>query len=71
MEPRYKDPRRNEEGYLDLTHHEAVKNVTQERKDEERFNKLLRTIFYICDLAGFRIKNRIIFEDKQTGREWR
>lgn len=71
MEPRYKDPRRNEEGYLDLTHHEAVKNVTQERKDEERFNKLLRTIFYICDLAGFRIKNRIVFEDKQTGREWR
>lgn len=71
MEPRYKDPRKNEEGYLDLTHHEAVKNVTQERKDEERFNKLLRTIFYICDLAGFRIKNRIVFEDKQTGREWR
>lgn len=71
MEPRYKDPRRNEEGYLDLTHHEAVKNVTQERKDDERFNKLLRTIFYICDLAGFRIKNRIVFEDKQTGREWR
>lgn len=71
MESRYKDPRRNAEGYFDLTHHDAVKNVEQERREEERFNKLLRTIFYICDLAGFRIKNRIVFEDVRTGREWR
>ena len=65
------DPRKNAEGYMDLTHHDAVKHVTAEKKDEERFNKLLRTIFYICELAGFRIKNRIVLEDSKTGRVWK
>lgn len=65
------DPRKNSEGYMDLTHHDAVKNVEAEKKEEERFNKLLRTIFYICELAGYRIKNRIVFEDKASGRVWK
>lgn len=65
------DPRKNSEGYMDLTHHDAVKNVEAERKEEERFNKLLRTIFYICELAGYRIKNRIVFEDKASGKVWK
>lgn len=39
--------------------------------DEERFRKLLRTIFYICDIAGFRIEERIVLTDKRTGRTWK
>lgn len=77
-EPRYRDPRRNEEGYLDLTHFEGVRNAERswkeedrERREEARFTKLLNTIFYITDLAGFKIKNRIVFEDKKTGKVWR
>lgn len=66
-----RDPRKNCEGYLDLTHYDAVKNVEKERKEEERFNQFLRTIFYISDAAGFKIKNRIVIEDKKTGRIWK
>lgn len=39
--------------------------------EEERFRKLLRTIFYICDVAGFRIEERIVLTDKRTGKTWR
>ena len=39
--------------------------------EEERFRKLLRTIFYICDLAGFKIEDRIVLVDKRTGRVWK
>lgn len=39
--------------------------------EEERFRKLLRTIFYICDLAGFKIDGRITLVDKRTGKTWK
>lgn len=38
---------------------------------EERLRKLLRTIFYICDLAGFRVEERIVLKDKRTGKVWK
>lgn len=62
-----KDPRRNCEGYLDLTRYEACKNV----EEEKRVKKLLRTIFYICNLAGFSVENRIILMDNHTGKVWK
>ncbi len=70
MDPK-KDPRRNASGYMDLTAYEAIKNVDREADAEERFKKLLNTIFYICELAGFRIEGRIILQDKKTGKVWR
>lgn len=63
------DIRKNAEGYSDPTAYEALKNVDKE--EDERFHKLLHTLFYICDLAGFKIEGRIILTDKQTGRTWR
>jgi len=67
------DPRRNAAGYPDPTAYEAIKAVDGEADadDEARFKKLLGHIFYICDLAGFRIKGRIEIEDKKTGKVWR
>ena len=62
------DLRKNAEGYPDPTAYAAIMNVT---KEEERFHKLLYTIFDICDLAGFRIEGRITVVDKKTGRVWR
>lgn len=62
------DPRTNGSGYFDPTAYEAVKNVS---KDEARFNKLLRTIFGICELAGFEVKERIVLMDRKTGKIWR
>lgn len=68
---REQDPRRNASGCLDLTAYEAIRNVEQEALAEARYKRLLSTIFYICDLAGFHIENRIEFKDKKTGKIWR
>jgi hypothetical protein len=62
------NPKRNAEGYLDPTAYEAIKNIDEE---EARFHKLLNTIFYLCDLAGFRLEDRIVLTDKRTGKTWR
>lgn len=70
MDPK-KDPRRNASGYMDLTAYEAIRNVEREAEAEERFKKLLNTIFYITDLAGFHIEGRITIKDKKTGKVWR
>ena len=61
----------NASGCKDLTAYHAIKNVTREEQAEERLNKLLATIFYIVDLAGFHIEERIVLKDKKTGKVWR
>ena len=70
MDPK-KDPRRNASGYMDLTAFEAIRNVEREAEAEKRYKKLLSTIFYICDLAGFHIEGRLTIRDKKTGKIWR
>lgn len=62
------DCRRNAEGYSDPTAYEALKNMEQE---DERFHKLLDTIFALCELSDFHIEERIVIKDKRTGRIWR
>ena len=59
---------RNASGYIDPTAYKAIKKVDE---DDERHKKVLNTIFYICELAGFRVKGRIVLEDKKSGRVWR
>lgn len=61
----------NASGCKDLTAYEAIRNVEAERKAEARYKRLLATIFYICDLAGFHIEEKIILKDKRTGKVWR
>lgn len=66
--------KRNAEGYPDLTAYEAIKSVEDVnvcKEDEDRFNKLLRAIFTICELSGFHIEGRIIVKDNKTGKIWR
>lgn len=60
--------RKNGSGYFDPTAFQAIKNVDE---DDERFHKLLNTIFTICELSGFHIEERIVIKDMQTGRIWR
>ena len=62
------DYRKNAEGYSDPTACEALRNIEQE---EERFHKLLDTIFTLCELSDFHIEERIVIKDKRTGRIWR
>lgn len=72
MDPR-KDPRRNASGYMDMTAYKAIQAADREidAQAEARYKKLLTTIFYICDLAGFHIEGRITIKDKKTGKVWR
>lgn len=57
----------NGSGCKDFTAYEALRNVER----EEQLKKLLNTIFYITNLAGFSIEGRITFKDKRTGKIWR
>ena len=59
------NPRKNHEGYSDPTAYEAIRNADA---DDERFHKLLNTIFTICELSGFHLEERIILKDIQTGK---
>lgn len=61
------DIRYNKEGYPDP----AAYNVLRKEKEEERFRRLMATIFYICENAGFHIEERIVIRDKRTGKVWR
>lgn len=65
---RENNPRKNSEGYSDPTAFEALRNID---KEDERFHRLLHTLFYIYELADFEIEGRIVLIDKQTGRVWR
>lgn len=67
-----KEDRKNAEGYSDPTAYEAIRNAERSAEaDDDRFHKLLDTIFTICELAGFHIEERIIIKDKKTGKIWR
>lgn len=61
------DIRKNAEGYSDPTAYQVLKR----EQEEERFRRLMATIFYICENAGFHIEERIVIKDKRTGRIWR
>lgn len=47
------------------------KNDRLAESEEERFKRLMATIFYICENAGFHIEERIVIRDRRTGRVWR
>lgn len=65
---KYENLKKNAEGYDDPTAYEAIKNVDSE---QERFNKLLHTIYNLCELSDFYVENRIIIRDKRTGKVYR
>lgn len=64
-------PRKNAEGYLDLTAHDAIRHVEEERSEELRHKKLIQTIVYLCNLAGYKVEGRIVLTDRYTGKTWR
>ena len=63
------DPRRNSLGYSDPTAYAAINKISEE--EDERFHKLLHTLFRVCELAGYEIEGRIVLTDKRNGRIWR
>lgn len=68
------DIRKNGSGYYDPTAYGAIKNLDKPKKkskDLERYEKLIKLIFEVCELAGFHLESRIVVKDKKTGRIWR
>lgn len=63
-----RDLKRNGEGYMDPTAYLAIKHTEDENT---KFQKLLDTIFNICELSGFHIEGRIVIKSKKTGRVWK
>lgn len=54
---------------LDLTAYDAIKKIEADELD--RFNKLLAIIKGTCEIAGFKIENRIVLKDVRTGKVWK
>ena len=50
---------------------EAEKRAKAAEEETVKFQKLLDTIFNICELSGFHIEGRITIKSKSTGRIWR
>lgn len=72
--PTKENPLKNEEGYMDLTPHDAIENITREEREKReaaRVTKLVHTLFYIINMAGFELGERIVLVDKRTGKVWR
>lgn len=70
------DIRKNGSGYYDPTAYKAIKSLDggcekRKSKDLERYEKLIKLIFEVCELAGFHLESRIVVKDKKTGRIWR
>lgn len=64
--------KKNLEFYDDPTAFMALNNIEKsELKSYSRFYKLLNTIFYLCNLAGFYIEGRIVLVDKMTGKKFK
>ena len=69
--------KKNSKGYPDPTAYEAIKKAEKSEKEiarkqeDERFHKLLNSIFSMCELAGFKLEGRITLKDIKTGRVWR
>ncbi len=62
-----KDYKHNAEGFSDPTAYAAYKSLDRE---ERRFRKLLKTIFSLCELAGFEVVGRIALRDRKSGKTW-
>lgn len=54
------NPRRNSEGYIDMTPYEAQRNIAIETKAFHAFE----TMTHVARLAGFEVKGTILLEDK-------
>ncbi len=62
-----KELMKNAAGYQDPTAYTAVKNI---QEGEARISKLVKTIFYICELAGFHLYMIGVYYDLSRLRLW-
>lgn len=51
----------------DLTAHQALENIDEER----RVKKLVTAVLYTIDLAGYDLEGRLVLRNKRNGKVWR
>lgn len=67
MKGNFRDRNRNASGCLDPTAYEAIAHADYD-PEYGRFKRLLLTIKYIVNIAGFSIDGRIALKDRKTGK---
>lgn len=63
-----KNLRTNASGSSDPTAYRAITSLDRE---EDRFKQLIKTLVYICRVAGFKPHVKFELEDRRTGRIWK
>lgn len=58
----------NGEKYSDPTADKAIRNVNTPPED---ISLLVRMMKSMASIAGYEIAERIVFRDRETGKEWR
>lgn len=58
----------NASGCADPTAYRALQRCADEEAARARLSKLMGHIFYIVELAGFRLEGRVRLVDKRTGK---
>lgn len=64
------NPKRNKEGYLDLTAYEGIKRADMEL-EHERLHEMIDILHSVCEANDFCIIEHVVLKDKRTGRVWR
>lgn len=64
--------KRNHEGYYDPTAGDAISTVVKEDMESwKKIRDMMKHFDYVASINGFRIENRIVFRDLETGKEFR
>ena len=66
------NPKKNEEGYTDLTAYYGTKDIIREEAEIEQKNReLIHTFRLLAGLSGIEIIGRITLKHKKTGRVYK
>ena len=62
-------PRRNAEGYIDPTAHDALEPIQREQDEsDQRLSRLIRSLKALIDLADYDLLDMIALRDRRHGR---
>lgn len=66
------DPRRNNEGYKDMTAYAALNTVTKdEQVFQNKLSKLILCLKLMIELSGFELVGRIHLKHRKSGKEFK
>lgn len=66
------DPRRNNEGYKDMTAYAALNTVTKdEQVVQNKLSKLILCLKLMIELSGFELVGRIHLKHRKSGKEFK